>query len=142
MPVGSDDAENLEDLRSRAIAGDQQASLFGQACFKPGMAKNTYGTGSFVLMNTGAEPVTSEHGLLSTVAWKIGDEVTYALEGSIFSTGATQAGYRFLEQRFRLGGIASVSHDAAQSAQNPGLIRLIGVVKFAARLEGLPEQIL
>jgi glycerol kinase len=71
------------------IAGDQQASLFGQACFQPGMAKNTYGTGSFVLMNTGAAPVTSEHGLLSTIAWKIGDEVTYALEGSIFSTGAT-----------------------------------------------------
>ena len=71
------------------IAGDQQASLFGQACFQPGMAKNTYGTGSFVLMNTGAKPVTSEHGLLSTVAWQIGDDVTYALEGSIFSTGAT-----------------------------------------------------
>ncbi len=71
------------------IAGDQQASLFGQACFEPGMAKNTYGTGSFVLMNTGAEPIASDHGLLSTVAWKIGDEVTYALEGSIFSTGAT-----------------------------------------------------
>ena len=71
------------------IAGDQQASLFGQACFEPGMAKNTYGTGSFVLMNTGTEPIASDHGLLSTVAWKIGDEVTYALEGSIFSTGAT-----------------------------------------------------
>ena len=71
------------------IAGDQQASLFGQACFDPGMAKNTYGTGSFVLMNTGTEPIASDHGLLSTVAWKIEDEVTYALEGSIFSTGAT-----------------------------------------------------
>lgn len=71
------------------IAGDQHAALFGQACFSPGMTKNTYGTGSFVLMNTGDKRVTSEHGLISTIAWKIGDEVTYALEGSIFSTGAT-----------------------------------------------------
>ena len=72
-----------------AIVGDQQAALFGQACFEPGMAKNTYGTGSFVLMNTGAEPVTSGAGLLATVGWQLDDDVTYALEGSIFSTGAT-----------------------------------------------------
>ena len=72
-----------------AIVGDQQAALFGQACFEPGMAKNTYGTGSFVLMNTGAAPVASGAGLLATVAWQIGGDTTYALEGSIFSTGAT-----------------------------------------------------
>lgn len=71
------------------IAGDQHAALFGQACFNPGMTKNTYGTGSFVLMNTGAERVESGHGLISTIAWGLGNEVTYALEGSIFSTGAT-----------------------------------------------------
>jgi glycerol kinase len=71
------------------IAGDQQAALFGQACFERGSAKNTYGTGSFVLMNTGEEPVASESGLLTTIAWGLDDEkVEYALEGSIFVTGA------------------------------------------------------
>ena len=70
------------------IAGDQQAALFGQACFLPGMAKNTYGTGSFVLMNTGAETARSEHGLLSSAAWDLGDGLSYVLEGSIFVTGA------------------------------------------------------
>jgi len=70
------------------IAGDQQAALFGQACQRPGMAKNTYGTGSFVLLNTGPEPPRPPDGLIGTVAWGIGDEVTYALEASIFVTGA------------------------------------------------------
>lgn len=70
------------------VAGDQQAALFGQACFQPGEAKNTYGTGSFVLMQTGAEPKVSEHRLLSTVAWGLGDTTKYALEGAIFVTGA------------------------------------------------------
>ena len=71
------------------VAGDQHAALFGQACFKPGMAKNTYGTGSFVLMNTGGSRVRSDNGLITTPAWALGDGVAYALEGSIFSTGAT-----------------------------------------------------
>jgi glycerol kinase len=70
------------------IAGDQQAALFGQRCTRAGMVKNTYGTGSFIVMNTGATAVRSTHGLLSTIAWKIGDETQYALEGSIFVTGA------------------------------------------------------
>ncbi|HET9051103.1 MAG TPA: glycerol kinase GlpK, partial [Candidatus Dormibacteraeota bacterium] len=70
------------------IAGDQQAALFGQACVRPGMAKNTYGTGSFVLVNAGAEPVAPGPGLLTTVAWRIGGADTFALEGSIFTTGA------------------------------------------------------
>jgi glycerol kinase len=71
------------------IAGDQQAALFGQRCTRAGMAKNTYGTGSFVVMNTGAAPVASSHGLLSTIAWKLQDRpVQYAVEGSIFVTGA------------------------------------------------------
>ncbi|NLG85904.1 MAG: glycerol kinase GlpK [Firmicutes bacterium] len=69
-------------------AGDQQAALFGQACYKPGMAKNTYGTGCFMLMNTGEMAVPSRHGLLTTIAWGINDKVEYALEGSIFVTGA------------------------------------------------------
>jgi len=70
------------------IAGDQQAALFGQACYQPGAAKNTYGTGCFVLVNTGATPVASTHGLLTTIAWRIGERLTYALEGSVFIAGA------------------------------------------------------
>ena len=70
------------------IAGDQQAAMVGQACFTPGEAKCTYGTGAFLLMNAGPRKVTSKHGLLATVAWQIGDEVAYALEGSAFIAGA------------------------------------------------------
>lgn len=70
------------------IAGDQQAALFGQACFEQGMVKNTYGTGCFMLMNTGEKAVRSEHGLLTTLAWGIDGKVTYALEGSIFVAGS------------------------------------------------------
>src|SRR5687767_10974536 len=69
-------------------AGDQQAALFGQACFEPGSAKNTYGTGCFMLLNTGSKPVPSEKGLLTTVAWTVGAVTTYALEGSVFVAGA------------------------------------------------------
>lgn len=70
------------------IAGDQQAALFGQMCLSPGMVKNTYGTGCFMVMNTGDKPQASSHNLLTTVAWKIGNRVDYALEGSIFIGGA------------------------------------------------------
>ena len=70
------------------IAGDQQAALFGQMCTEPGSVKNTYGTGCFLLMNSGSKPIMSENKLLTTVAWKIGDNVTYALEGSIFVAGS------------------------------------------------------
>ena len=70
------------------IAGDQQAALFGQACHRPGMAKNTYGTGCFLLMNTGANPARSRHRLLTTVAWRRGGRTSYALEGSVFIAGA------------------------------------------------------
>ena len=69
-------------------AGDQQAALFGQTCFQPGMAKNTYGTGCFLLMNTGTKPVMSENGLVTTIAWGVNGRVEYALEGSIFVAGA------------------------------------------------------
>lgn len=71
-----------------AIAGDQQAALFGQLCNQPGMAKCTYGTGSFLMMNTGYKKVTSKHRLLTTIAWQIGSDVIYALEGSVFMGGA------------------------------------------------------
>ncbi|WP_019009817.1 glycerol kinase GlpK [Deinococcus aquatilis] len=71
------------------IAGDQQAATFGQVCLKRGMAKNTYGTGCFLLMNTARQAVTSQHRLLTTVAWRLGQQLTYALEGSVFTAGAT-----------------------------------------------------
>ena len=71
-----------------SVVGDQQAALFGQLCLEKGMAKNTYGTGGFLLMNTGKDIVRSNNGLLSTIAWQIGDEVVYALEGSIFVSGS------------------------------------------------------
>ncbi|HAK58213.1 MAG TPA: glycerol kinase [Lachnospiraceae bacterium] len=75
-------------IRIAGIAGDQQAALFGQTCFKKGDAKNTYGTGCFLLMNTGTRPVFSENGLVTTIAWGVDGEVNYALEGSIFIAGA------------------------------------------------------
>ncbi|MCH7680851.1 glycerol kinase GlpK [candidate division KSB1 bacterium] len=70
------------------VAGDQQAALFGQTCFAPGLAKNTYGTGCFMLMNTGEKPYSSKSGLLTTIAWGIDGKIEYALEGSIFNAGA------------------------------------------------------
>ncbi|MGH2806305.1 MAG: FGGY family carbohydrate kinase, partial [Actinomycetota bacterium] len=96
------------------VAGDQQAALFGQACFEIGMMKNTYGTGSFVLMNTGPSVPTSQHGLLSTAAWDIGDGVRYALEGSIFVTGAA---IQWL--RDGLGIISSASEAGPLAASVP-----------------------
>jgi glycerol kinase len=85
--------ETVTDLFTHAIpvagvAGDQQAALFGQRCTEPGMVKNTYGTGCFMLLNTGTEVVPSRHNLLTTVAWRIGDRTEYALEGSVFIAGA------------------------------------------------------
>ena len=75
-------------IRIAGAAGDQQAALFGQTCFKPGEAKNTYGTGCFLLMNTGSKPVASKNGLVTTIAWGLNGRVEYALEGSIFVAGA------------------------------------------------------
>ncbi len=81
-------AESQEGIPIAGIAGDQQAALFGQGCFTPGTAKNTYGTGCFMLMQTGEEAVTSRNNLLTTVAWRIGGKLEYALEGSVFMGGA------------------------------------------------------
>jgi glycerol kinase len=78
----------LESIPIAGIAGDQQAALFGQMCVSPGMSKNTYGTGCFLLQNTGTSPAVSKHQLVSTVAWRIGGRTEYALEGSIFIGGA------------------------------------------------------
>jgi glycerol kinase len=83
------------------IAGDQQAALFGQACGKAGMAKNTYGTGCFMLMNTGTKPITSKRNLVTTIAWRIGNRTEYALEGSIFVAGAVVQWLRDGLQFFR-----------------------------------------
>ena len=78
-----------EEIPISGIAGDQQAALFGQTCFEDGSVKNTYGTGCFMLMNTGCQPVQSKNGLLTTIAWQIEDKVTYALEGSVFVAGSS-----------------------------------------------------
>ena len=93
-------------------AGDQHAALFGQACFNEGMAKNTYGTGCFMLMNTGEKPVPSNHGLLTTVAWGIDGRVEYALEGSIFMAGAA---VQWLRDEMRLIDNAAQSEELARS---------------------------
>lgn len=93
------------------IAGDQQAALFGQMCTQKGMVKNTYGTGCFMLMNIGEQPILSKHNLITTIAWKINDQVQYALEGSIFIGGA-------VVQWLRDGlGIISASNDVENLAQ-------------------------
>jgi glycerol kinase len=104
------------------IAGDQQAALFGQACHKSGMVKNTYGTGCFMLMNTGAEPVRSKQNLLTTVAWRIEEKVEYALEGSIFIAGAVVQWLR--------DGLGIIKHSAdveklAESVPDNGGVYLV-----------------
>ena len=103
------------------IAGDQQAALYGQRCIHPGMAKNTYGTGSFVVMNTGAKPVASSHGLLATIAWRLGNEpVEYALEGSIFVTGAAVQWLR--DQLHIIDSAAQVEALAASVPDTGGVV--------------------
>jgi glycerol kinase len=99
------------------IAGDQQAALFGQACYEPGSAKNTYGTGCFALLNTGAERVASGHGLLTTVAWRIGGRTTYALEGSVFIAGAA---VQWLRDGLGLVARAADTHALAKSVDDTG----------------------
>jgi len=101
------------------IAGDQQAALFGQACTKPGMAKNTYGTGCFMLMNTGTKRIASKNNLLTTVAWRIGDRTEYALEGSIFIAGAVVQWLRDGLEFFRTA--AEVEALAASVADTGGV---------------------
>ncbi len=99
------------------MAGDQQAALFGQLCTSGGMVKNTYGTGCFVLMNTGTDPVFSGHRLLTTVAWKIGERVDYALEGSIFIAGAV---VQWLRDKLRVIQDASGIEKLASGVKDNG----------------------
>ncbi len=110
------------------IAGDQQAALFGQMCIEPGSVKNTYGTGCFLLMNSGTKPILSKNSLLTTIAWKIGDTVNYALEGSIFVAGSV---VQWL--RDGLGIINSSSEVEALAASVPDN----GGVYFVPALTGL-----
>jgi glycerol kinase len=110
------------------IAGDQQAALFGQACFSPGEAKCTYGTGAFLLMNVGHQPVFSRAGLLSTVAWKIKNETTYALEGSAFIAGAAvqwlRDGMKLIKKSGDIEALARTVQDAGGVVFVPALAGL------------------
>lgn len=111
-----------------AIAGDQQAGLFGQLCINAGMAKCTYGTGSFLMMNTGLQRVASSHGLLTTIAWQIGDQIHYALEGGVFVGGAVIQWLRDGLQLFP---------NAADSERLAGSVDDNGGVYFVPALTGL-----
>ena len=105
-----------------AIAGDQHASLFGQACLKKGDIKNTYGTGCFMLMNTGDKPVMSQNGLLTTMAWRIGGKPTYALEGSVFMGGATT---QWLRDELKIIDHAAETETLATSIPGTGGVYLV-----------------
>ncbi|MDQ6873544.1 MAG: glycerol kinase GlpK [Actinomycetota bacterium] len=127
------------DLPVAGMAGDQQAALFGQACFAPGRSKCTYGTGSFVLVNTGSRPVRSEHGLLTTVAWDLGSGLTYALEGAIFVTGAAvqwlRDGLGIIGQAAEVEALARTVPDSAGVVFVPALTGL-GAPDWDARARG------
>jgi glycerol kinase len=112
------------------VAGDQQAALFGQCCFEAGEVKNTYGTGGFMLMNTGNTPVLSNQGLLSTVGWQIGNEVSYVMEGSVFVCGAV---IQWLRDGLGLIRTAAESERMAQKvADNAGVYLVPAFVGLGA----------
>ena len=104
------------------IAGDQQAALFGHVCTKPGMVKNTYGTGCFMLMNIGDKPILSKNNLITTIAWKIGDEVQYALEGSIFIAGAV---VQWLRDELKIIETASEIEELALKVEDSGGVYMV-----------------
>jgi len=110
------------------IAGDQQAALFGQACFTPGTAKCTYGTGAFALVNTGKTAITSERGLVTTIAWRLGGETTYALEGSTFVAGAIvqwlRDGLKFFDSSAEVEALAASVADTGGVVVVPALTGL------------------
>ncbi len=105
-----------------ALAGDQHAALFGQGCFSSGMVKNTYGTGCFMLMNTGRAPVISRNNLLTTLAWRIDGKPTYALEGSVFIGGAV---VQWLRDEMKLIESAAQSEEVARSVANSGGVYVV-----------------
>jgi glycerol kinase len=104
------------------IAGDQQSALFGQACYQVGNAKNTYGTGCFILLNTGDKAVASKNGLITTIAWGVGNKVTYALEGSVFVTGAA---VQWLRDELKLISTAAESETVANSVSDNGGVYIV-----------------
>ncbi|MGI6112645.1 MAG: glycerol kinase GlpK [Mahellales bacterium] len=104
------------------ITGDQQAALFGQTCFGPGSAKNTYGTGCFILMNTGKTPILSKHNLLTTIAWDVGEGVEYALEGSVFNAGSS---IQWLRDEIGLIKHAADTDSIAQGVKDTGGVYVV-----------------
>ncbi|MDY6792268.1 MAG: glycerol kinase GlpK [Thermodesulfobacteriota bacterium] len=122
LPEVRDSSGNFGELEYKGVkipisgvAGDQQAALFGQICFEEGMAKNTYGTGCFLLMNTGEEPVFSQSGLITTIAWGIGGHIQYALEGSVFVAGAA---IQWLRDGLKIIDTASASEELGRQAMD------------------------
>jgi glycerol kinase len=122
------DALHGHEVPVAGVAGDQQAALFGQACLEPGLGKNTYGTGSFVLLNAGAEPPAPQPGLLTTIAWSLQGTTTYALEAAIFVTGA---GVQWLRDGLK------VIEEAAETEELAGSIESNDGVYFVPALTGL-----
>ena len=114
--------EALEGIPVAGAAGDQQAALFGQCCFAPGQAKNTYGTGCFTLMNTGDQSLRSENGLLTSVAWQLGGKTCYALEGSVFNAGSS---IQWLRDELQLIGSAHETDILAESVADNGGVYLV-----------------
>ena len=123
------------------MAGDQQAALFGQLCVEDGMIKTTYGTGCFMILNTGKEPVLSQNNLLTTIAWKLGDQTTYALEGSVFVGGAV---VQWLRDGIGLIPNASITEQMAKSVSDNGgvyFVPALTVMRISRQkiLKNLPE---
>ncbi len=120
---GTIDAQWLgAEIPVNGIAGDQQAALVGQACFSPGMVKSTYGTGCFMILNTGDQPLKSEHKMLTTVGYRINGQVTYALEGSIFVAGAA---IQWLRDGLKLFDDAAETQSLAERALNADTVYLV-----------------
>jgi glycerol kinase len=106
-----------ESIPIASLIGDQQAATFGQGCFEPGSAKNTYGTGCFLLLNTGEKPVASKNGLITTIGWGLGDKLTYCLEGSVFIAGAV---VQWLRDGLKMIGTAPEIEDLALAVPDAG----------------------
>jgi glycerol kinase len=111
-----------ENLPIASVIGDQQAATFGQGCFEPGSAKNTYGTGCFLLLNTGEKPVASKNGLITTIGWGLGDKVTYCLEGSVFIAGAV---VQWLRDGLKMIGTAAEIENLALAVKDAGGVYLV-----------------
>ena len=121
--VGVMDKEILgREIPIAALAGDQHAALYGQACFAPGAVKNTYGTGCFMLMNTGSRPVESQHNLLTTMAWRVDGKPTYALEGSVFAAGAV---IKWLRDEMKMIASPAETDALARSVPDNGGVYLV-----------------